>query len=82
MEALPACRVINPPYPDITQLSHEDLVEISKCKDMHNQQELVAAMMEMAGNIQEFKSKAVMPEEEKNIYSCDSMVNAYLELLL
>lgn len=82
VEALPACRVINPPYPDITQLSHEDLVEISKCKDMHNQQELVAAMMEMAGNIQEFKSKAVMPEEEKNIYSCDSMVNAYLELLL
>lgn len=79
---LPACRIVNPPYPDITQLSNEELVNASMQKDMSNQAEIADAMREMACNIETYKKKAVMATEKKVIFNSDSMVGAYLQQLV
>ena len=75
------CIVVPTPYPDIATLKSEELNALSMLKDMPNQDAVVDAVLKIASDLDEYRKKARLTDEQKRQFSVEQMVESYLELL-
>lgn len=81
VDFLESCVVVNPAYDDITKVSNEEILQISKEKDSKNKAELVSAFLKMVCNLDFYKGKACLSESTKKEYETKTMVERYIHLI-
>lgn len=80
-EAEASCIVAPTPYPDIVKLQNSTLYEVSLMKDMPNKKAVTDAIVHMVDHLPDYQQKAKLSDEKKNMFSVETMVNAYLKLI-
>ena len=76
-----SCIVVPTPYPDIVTLKPQELNEMAMRKDMPNQAAVVDAILEMVADLPAYCEKAKLTPEQKQQFSEQQMVNAYVDVL-
>lgn len=76
-----ACIVVPPAYPNIVDLTQEDVLNIAGCKRNLNTDALVKAFIDMTENLDEYNKKAQTVAQNASVYSTEHMVEQYIELI-
>lgn len=78
---LPACEVVRTAYDDVVTTSNAKMIQMSTKKDSANKQELVSAFSKIIDNLEEYKEKAVLDQQAKEIYATEYMVKQYIDIV-
>ncbi len=78
---LPACEVVQAAYDSVVTTSNAKMIELSTQKDSANKKELVDAFCKVIDDLEDYKIKAVISQQEKEIYATHYMVRQYLDLI-
>lgn len=76
-----AVKVVHPAYKNQIQTTLADVERIAYQKNASNRDEIADAVLEIAGNLDEWKRKAVSFSGEKTNYHRDIMVKKYMDLI-
>lgn len=78
---LPACEVVRTAYESVVTTSNAKMIQLSTQKDSANKKELVSAFCKVIDNLEEYKEKAVIGQQEKEIYATHYMVHQYIDVI-